>query len=229
MLATRGAIGQYAIGELPIPPPSGAYSLTADLGTYTLTGQAAGLAVGYKITAATGSYTLTGQDATLDRDRRIAGDVGTYTITGQDVGTVAARVLYADPFTRLGGTVYAFPGFAALGQTAIGQSTSEVISTPANTYSLIGYDTQLRKGLSLTAGEGAYTVTGYDAGSYFTRAIIAEVGVYTLSGQAAPSIIVMPAGAGSYTLTGQDVTFNRVRKRIRGFARVGSAINARAA
>jgi len=227
MLGVRGAIGQYAIGQFE--DQAGAYSLAADVGTYTLTGQDAILRYGHVLTAAAGSYTLTGQAATLSRDRRLACATGSYTITGQAASLLATRVLFALPDTRLGGTVYSFLGFAALGQVAIGQSTSDTVAAPATTYAITGYDTVLRRGISLTAAPGAYTLTGQIAGSYFTRAIIAGTGTYTINGQAAPSIITMPAAAGSYTLTGQDVTFNRVRKRIRGFARVGSPITARAA
>jgi len=142
---------------------------------------------------------------------------------------LATRVLIALPDTRLGGTVYAQFGFAALGQVALGGSASNTVAAPATTYSITGYDTVLRRGISITAAPGSYTITGQNAGAYFTRAIIAGTGTYTINGQAAPSIITLPAAAGSYTLTGKDVEFLRVRKRIRGFARVGSPITARAA
>ena len=225
----RGAIGQYALGQLESLAPAGSYTLAADQGTYTLTGQDAILRYGHVLMAAAGSYTLTGQDATLSRDRRIACATGSYTITGQAASLLATRVLFALPNTRIGGTVYSYFGFAALGQVAFGQSVSDTATTPAYTYTINGYDTVLRRGFSISADAGAYTLTGQSALGYFTRAIIAGTGTYTLTGQAAPSIITMPAAAGSYTLTGNDVAFLRVRKRIRGFARVGSPITARAA
>lgn len=227
MLGVRGALGQYAIGQFEAA--SGAYTIGADAGAYTLTGQDAALRVGRVLTAATGSYTLTGQDASFSRDRRLAAYAGSYTLTGQDARIVATRTLVASPNTREAGTAYTHFMFAALGEVALGGSVSQSVDAPAVTYSLQGFDTTLRRGISVQADAGAYAITGYDAGQRFTRAIIASVGAYTLSGQAALSIITMPAGAGSYTLTGQDVTFSRVSKRIRGFARVGPAINARAA
>lgn len=227
MLGARGALGQYAIGQHEAA--SGAYSLAADDGAYTLTGQEVTLRSGRVLTADAGAYTLTGQDATLSRDRRLACATGTYTLSGQSASVVATRTLVASPNTREAATTYQYVMFAALGQVALGGSASADVSAPAVTYSLQGHDTQLRLGFNMQANAGAYAISGQDAGQRFTRAIIANVGAYTLSGQAALSIITMPAGAGSYTLTGQDVSFSRVSKRIRGFARVGPAINARAA
>jgi hypothetical protein len=227
-MSRLGAIGELAIGELG-SSTSNAFTLTADLGTYTLSGQAVTLRIGRALTAATGSYTLVGIDAALSRDRRLACNVGTYTIAGQAAVPRADRTLTASPNTREASTVYSHVLFASLGQLAIGGSASESVSAPAVTYSTTGYDTTLRRGISMSAATGSYTSTGFDAGQRFTRAIAAAVGTYTITGRAAIGAITMPAVVGSYVLTGQEVSFLRSRKRIRGFARVGSTINARAA
>ena len=227
-MSRLGAIGELAVGELG-SFSIGVFTLTADLGTYTLSGQAVTLRSSRTLTAATGSYTLTGQDITFSRDRRIAAYAGAYAISGQAAVPIATRTLTASPDTREASTVYSHILFASLGQLAIGGSASESVSAPAVTYSISGYDVTLRRGFSMSAAAGSYTLTGIDAGQRFTRALTAAVGTYTITGRAAIGAITMPAVVGSYVITGQEVAFLRVRKRIRGFARVGSTINARAA
>jgi len=59
--------------------------LTAEAGSYSQTGQAAGLKVTRKIAAGAGSYSLTGQPADLKSGRKIAAGPGSYSLTGQDV------------------------------------------------------------------------------------------------------------------------------------------------
>lgn len=227
MLGARVAIGQLAIGQFEAA--SGAYVMVGDPGSFTLTGQDAITRFGAVVTADAGSFTLTGQDAGLNRIWQLSADAGSFTLTGQDAILRAARTLVASPNVREASTTYNFVTFAALGGVALGQSVSESVAAPAYTYGITGYDTILRRGVGMQADAGTYTLTGQDAVSYFRRAIIAEVGSYEISGQVAALRVVMSADAGSYVFTGQDATFNRARRRIRGFARVGSSITARAA
>ena len=59
--------------------------ITADAGSYSLTGQDAGLLRGYLVTADAGAYVLTGQDATLSvGNKTLIADAGSYTLTGQN-------------------------------------------------------------------------------------------------------------------------------------------------
>lgn len=60
------------------------YTLVADTGTYTLTGQAAALTVSRVLTAEQGTLTLTGQDAALVVSRRLVAETGMYVLSGQD-------------------------------------------------------------------------------------------------------------------------------------------------
>lgn len=62
-VGTFGLTGQDATLSFSGGPPPGSYTLTADQGTYTLTGGDA--YVDTQLTAEQGSYTLSGQDATL--------------------------------------------------------------------------------------------------------------------------------------------------------------------
>lgn len=80
--------------------PSTGYTMTAGMGSYTLTGQAVGLRAGRLLTAGQGSYTLTGQAVTLKAGRRLPVDFGAFTLSGQDVAFSRGRVpLVADTGT----------------------------------------------------------------------------------------------------------------------------------
>lgn len=61
----------------------GAYTITADAGSYALTGQAATLLRSYAVAGDYGSYALAGQDASLLRSFSLDGAYGTYTVAGQ--------------------------------------------------------------------------------------------------------------------------------------------------
>jgi hypothetical protein len=66
-------------------------SLTADVGSYTLTGTAATIVHGHPFVAGVGSYTLTGTAATLVHGHPITAGVGSYTLTGATAGVLHGR------------------------------------------------------------------------------------------------------------------------------------------
>lgn len=66
------------------PAGGTAYSITAEAGTFALTGNAAGLSHGTKIVSEAGSFALTGSDAGLSHGTKVAADAGAFTLTGND-------------------------------------------------------------------------------------------------------------------------------------------------
>lgn len=79
----------------------GAYTLTADAGSYSLAGQDATLLKSKVVTADAGSYALAGQDATLTHTPfgstyTLTCDAGAYSISGQDAALIRGRVVIAD-------------------------------------------------------------------------------------------------------------------------------------
>lgn len=60
------------------------YTITADYGTYAITGQSATILKTRILTAEQGSYSLTGQAATILRSKVVSADYGTYALTGKD-------------------------------------------------------------------------------------------------------------------------------------------------
>ena len=161
-------------------PASGAYTLTADSGTYTLTGQNVGLLVGRRMSCSAGSYLLTGQDAGLRTGKTLAAGQGTYTLTGQDVSMLLAR------YVQLAQGSYTLTGQDVTLTKSGGDKT---LTADSGTYTLTGQDVALARSTLLTANSGSYALTGQDTG-------------LTLSGR------VIQAGQGTYTLTGHDVTLN---------------------
>jgi hypothetical protein len=91
--ATGGA-GWYAganstdggnnLGWIFTAPPGGGYTIVANNGAYTVTGQSATLLRSKVLSGDYGVYTITGQSATLSKGRFLLGDYGTYGVTGQN-------------------------------------------------------------------------------------------------------------------------------------------------
>lgn len=100
--------------------------LTLDVGSFTLTGQAVNLLVGYLTTSSPGSYTLVGEDVLLIYGSYLLSDVGAYVCTGIDSGLILGRV-----------------------------ATSDVGS-----YSYTGIDVTLLQGFVLPADLSVFTLTG---------------------------------------------------------------------
>lgn len=70
-----------------------AFSITAEFGSYTLTGQTANLLAGGFISAESGSYTLIGSEAL--RDVEMNADAGDYDLNGQDAELLSTLLLIA--------------------------------------------------------------------------------------------------------------------------------------
>lgn len=115
------------------PSTTGAYTLTADAGAFTLTGQDATLTRDKVLTADAGSFTLSGQDATLTWGRILTADAGSFTLTGQD-----ATLSYAP-------------------------AGSYTLVADAGAFTLTGQDATLLKTRILTADAGSFSLSGQSA------------------------------------------------------------------
>lgn len=137
----------------------GSATITADQGSYTLTGQDAGLRATRVLTAEFGTYALTGQDATLTyvpaQAFSLTADFGSYTLTGQT---------------------------AVLQKDTPGQFTLQV---DAGSYAWTGNDALIDS--SMNGEQGSYALNGQEV--TFTRgypqaySMAANVGSYTFNGQ----------------------------------------------
>ena len=204
-----------------------AFTLVADPGAYTLTGEAATLGIGTPSLAgsltytggsatlneglpgAAGSYTLTGQNATLAV--AMPASPGSYTLTGQAAtldtglsGSAGAYTLTGEAATMFAGL---FLSASAGAYTLTGQTATFDCGMPdgAGAYTLTGQAAGLLAGAFLQGDPGAYTYTGGVAA--FAFAMPGSAGTYTLTGGAAALDRGMPGGAGAYTLTGGAAAF----------------------
>lgn len=120
------------------------YTLTAQTGTFSLTGNNATLRVARKITCNTGTFTLTGVNTTLKVGRKLTCTTGNFTLTGNSANLV---------YTPTGGPTY----------TLIAQSGS---------FSLTGNNANLLVSRKLIASTGVFVLTGnnvtFSVGSSFS-------------------------------------------------------------
>lgn len=96
-LATSGLPSLNPLLTFVVNPPSGStYTLTADSGSYTVTGTDANLEFGREVAAGAGSYLVTGTDANLEHGREVVADAGSYLISGTDAALEYGREITAD-------------------------------------------------------------------------------------------------------------------------------------
>lgn len=108
------------------------YPMTADTGTFTLTGQTANLLKGSRLTAELGTFSLTGIAANFMKGFGMVASAGTYTLTGINAGLLTARKLTADAGS------YVLTGIAVAFQRGYG------IVASAGSYILTGINAILR-------------------------------------------------------------------------------------
>ena len=130
-----------------IPPKE----LSADPGSYAVTGVAASTVRGYVLDAQPGAYTVTGTAATTVRAFPLDAQPGAYTITGTAATTVRASVVDAQP------GAYAITGVAAT------LPKEFPLNAQPGAYTITGTAASTVRGYVLDAQPGAYALTGVDA------------------------------------------------------------------
>lgn len=116
---------QHIISIAPVPSTN--YTITADAGSYTLTGVAAILKSARTMVAVAGSYVLTGTDAALKRGYGIVAEAGSYAITGTAATLTSARRMVAEA------------GSYALTGTAAALKAAFRMAADAGSYILTGF------------------------------------------------------------------------------------------
>lgn len=181
---------------------AGGYTLTAAGGSFSLTGNAAGLKANRRVTAAAGSFTLTGNAAGLYRGLRLSAAAGTYAWTGNAANLVAQRKLLAAAGS------YVLTGNAAVLRLA------RMLAAASGTYTLTGNAADLiysqPGSYSLAADPGAFTLTGQAAGLRADRRLPAAAGIFNLTGSVASLLkgYRLAATVQTYALTGQAATLS---------------------
>lgn len=149
-----GGSAIWVINAIAIKPAStGAYSMAAESGSYSLTGQAAGLVwQRTAMTADQGSYSYSGQAATLSYNaaRVFVAETGSYSLNGS--------IALIDVSMNAAAGSYALTGQAA-----------------TTTYAGLN-------AYSLTAAQGSYSHTGQAANMLYARILAAVRGLYSYGG-----------------------------------------------
>lgn len=110
----------------------------------------------YTLTAQAGSYTLTGQSATLSRNRTLTASAGSYSLTGQSAVITHALAVTGYTLTAQAGS------YAVTGQSAT-LTKGRVLTAQAGSYAQTGQSAILKRGRLIAAQAGAYTVNGSSA------------------------------------------------------------------
>lgn len=175
-------------------PATGDSTLTAEAGTFTLAGQAAGLEAARELGAELGTFALAGQDAGLAADRLVASEAGAFLLDGQDV-----ELTYSVRLDAQAGT------FALAGQDAGLLATRELVSE-AGAFLLDGQDVGLISGAQLDAEAGSFALDGQDATFEVGYAISAAAGAFTLDGQGVDvdAARVLVAAEGAFAFAGYE-------------------------
>lgn len=141
-----------ALGISLEPAGGGAFTLPSDQGSYSLTGQSAGLLFNRKLAAEHGTHSLTGQDVGLLFNRLVSAGQGSYALTGQD-----ATLTYTQP------GVYSLTAESGTYNWTVSDAFADYTMVALHgTYDLTGQDATL----TLTGAPPQDYVMSVDAGYY---------------------------------------------------------------
>ena len=183
-------------GPVWVATAGGLTTLTADSGSFAVTGTATSLKYDRLITAVSGSFALSGTAVAFDYTKRIDAASGSYAITGSDVGFLYSQVIAADSgsfaltgtdvvltYTPLGiTTLTADSGSYSVTGTAVDFLRDLVIPATSGTYALTGTNVDFALEIIFQADSGSFAVTGTDVGFLYNQVIQAESGSFALSG-----------------------------------------------
>lgn len=202
------ALGRLALGEAPTAAAT-AYAVTADGGSFTLSGQEMVSAV--SMPAEVGAFTVAGSAGLVVS---MPAEAGSFTITGQASVAQAVFRLRCDPFLATTATHF---GAAPLGALALGQGF--LVTETSISFALSGGEAVFRH--TMAAEAGSFVVTGQNMLPFEGNILTAQAGSFALTFQQFGTSITLPMGTGAFTLTGQAELARRSPK-IRRFPRVGS-------
>jgi len=154
-MATNAVYGVAAYGSSQY----GTLFVTADAGSYTLTGGAATFKRDLVVQGDAGSFALTGVAASLLAARILTSEAGAYALTGYSSTLIHNDVLYAGYFA------FAYTGYDAE------LSANRLLVADAGAYSITGGDANLLKDSVLTSDSGSYAITGNNADLQFTPVV----------------------------------------------------------
>lgn len=195
--------------------PTTAVSMSADVATFALTGQAATLKENVNLSASTGSFTLTGVAAQLNVKMSLA--AGSFTLSGQAAGLTQQVKMSA------GVGSFALSGQAA--DLVYGQK----VAAGTGAFSLTGVNASLIAATNLTIGVGSFTLTG-NATDGLDIKLRVQSGSFTLAGITVglqtSSAQQLGAAVGSFVVSPQNTTSFAVEINLTAGLHAVSGVNA---
>lgn len=145
--------------------------IIAEVGIYSINGNAAQLAIGKVFNAEAGSYAVTGIAANLEQSLLLSADPSSYNLSGANATFTDDRVLSLDPgsYSVSGADASFTVGYAFNAETGA--------------YVVTGDPVEFAKGIILSAESAAYDITGFDAEINRSGSFTADAGDYALTGQ----------------------------------------------
>jgi hypothetical protein len=163
----------------------------------------------YTLNAQSGSYTTTGQSATLLKHRNLSASSGSYSVTGQSV-----NITYSP--TAAVYTLIAQTGSYGITGRSAALLRHRSLSTTTGSYSVSGQSAGLFKNRVLTASSGSYSITGRSVTITYTPTtpvytLTAQTGTYALTGQTATLLRhrLLTGSSGTYAYTGQSISIEK--------------------
>jgi len=128
--------------------------LSSELGTFSLSGQDTDLLADRLLEAEPGTFSLSGQDALLLVDLVLNVETGTFSLSGQDVDLLADRLLNSESGT-----------FSLSGQDAnlIYSAANKILNAESGSFLLSGNDVSLSINRIMNAEPGDFLLVGFDA------------------------------------------------------------------
>lgn len=147
-------------------PAGPTYTLPAAAGSFSMTGQAAGLRRQFRLLASAATFAMTGQAAGLRASRRLVAASATYALTGYAAALKKLRTLSAQAGS-----------FAMTGNAATLRVSRKLVAG-AGSFAMSGQATGLKVTRRLVAGAGSFAITGADAALKAARRLVAESGAF---------------------------------------------------
>lgn len=206
--------GEWADVGGGTPEPD--YTLTAETGTFALSGKATDFFTQYAIATTPGAFTLLGQEASIPAARLLTASTSSFTVDGSDAGLFRQ---YA---------VSAAPGAFAVAGAAANVLANYLLTGTTADFALTGDQVGLFRQLRLPCTVGEFTLSGNTANFYRQLRLACLSGAFDVAGTATPLLAsyLLEAETGAYALEGQNAPLSvryKVTAQTAGFTLSGPA------
>ena len=190
---------QASWAQMQVPAASGsAYTLTAQTGTFTVTGVNVNLYHADYLSAQTGTFTLSGIAVNLKHGYKLTSQTGTFSLTG-----IASNLLHGYKAVSQTGT------FSLTGQ-ATNLKHGYVDTVLTGTFTVNGQSVNVKHGYVITDATGAFVLTGVNVNLVYTsttKTLTTQTGTFNVTGQNTNLLhkYVDTTQTGTFTVNGQSV------------------------